>query len=48
VFAEERKKEVENGCFGRMYEGCAPAFLGREDDGKEMGKGGLGGSLWRA
>jgi len=30
VFVEERKKEVENGCFGGMYEGCAPPLLGGE------------------
>ena len=40
MFVEERKKEVENGCLGRMHEGCAPPLLGREDDGKERGKGG--------
>jgi len=40
VFVEERKKEVENGSFGRMHEGCARPLLGCEDDGKEGGKRG--------
>ena len=27
MFVEGRKKKVENGCFGRMYEGCVPPHL---------------------
>ena len=38
MFVKEWKKEVQNGCFGRMHEGCAPPLFGGEDDGKEMGK----------
>ena len=40
VFLEKSRNELENGCFGRMYEGCATPLLGGEDDGKERGKGG--------
>gem|GEM_PF-3243611 len=40
MIVEESKNEVENGCFGRMYDACAPPLLGGEHDGKERAKRG--------
>ena len=39
MFVEARSKEIENGCFGRMYEACACTLLGGQHDGKEREKG---------
>ena len=37
---EVRKKEVENRCFGRMHEGCAPPPpLGKRTMARRVGRG---------